>query len=147
MVDKRICTTCGEEFPATREFFYINKKAKYGLDSRCIKCKKLYSKMINASKHGREMTRKHSLKNKFGITLRGYGILRRLQNNKCAICGREETGMNTNGSLKRLSIDHNHKTGKIRELLCQTCNTMLRRDNPFILIKGAKYLKKYKRGK
>ncbi len=43
-----------------------------------------------------------------------------LQNNCCAICNKpaQET-------LKNLYVDHNHKNGKIRGLLCQNCNSGL----------------------
>lgn len=40
-----------------------------------------------------------------------------LQKQKCAICDRHE-----NEFKKRLCIDHNHKTGKVRALLCYYCN-------------------------
>ena len=40
------------------------------------------------------------------------------QNGTCAICGRPPRG-------KRLAVDHNHNTGKIRKLLCGPCNTAL----------------------
>lgn len=34
----KVCTVCGKEFPATREFFTANKLGRYGLHSRCLKC-------------------------------------------------------------------------------------------------------------
>jgi len=54
------------------------------------------------------------------------------QNFKCAICGEEETSVawnNKEGKVKKLAIDHDHKTGKIRALLCVRCNTFLGRVN------------------
>ena len=44
--------------------------------------------------------------------------------------------------IKRLAVDHCHKTGKIRGLLCSTCNLMIGNayDNPEILRSGANYL-------
>jgi hypothetical protein len=41
-----------------------------------------------------------------------------LQNNKCKICGKDFTKC-------RRVIDHDHKTGKVRGLLCGNCNTAL----------------------
>ena len=57
------------------------------------------------------------------------------QDNKCAICGNEET-------KRRMSVDHCHKTGKVRGLLCQLCNTSLGgfQDDVNRLKKAIKYL-------
>ena len=43
---------------------------------------------------------------------------------------------------KRLYIDHDHETGKVRGLLCLQCNTALGllKDNPKVLKKALKYL-------
>jgi hypothetical protein len=44
--------------------------------------------------------------------------------------------------LKELAIDHCHKTGKIRGLLCKNCNQGLGqfKDNIDLLLSAAKYL-------
>lgn len=42
------------------------------------------------------------------------------QNGKCAICGKDEKEF-----TKRLSVDHNHRTKKVRGLLCFRCNKFL----------------------
>jgi hypothetical protein len=41
-------------------------------------------------------------------------------NQSCAICKRHESGFK-----KRLSVDHNHKSGQVRGLLCYYCNKFL----------------------
>ena len=56
---------------------------------------------------------------KFGITQEEYEEMLDRQNGVCAICG----GVNANG--RRLSVDHNHDTDEIRDLLCGPCNTAL----------------------
>ena len=63
------------------------------------------------------------------------------QNNKCAICDKEET-RKLKGTLMRLCLDHNHVTGKIRALLCHDCNSGLGKfyDSPDLLTKAAIYL-------
>lgn len=59
------------------------------------------------------------------------------QNNKCAICERDGETLK-----KGLSVDHCHRTGKVRSLLCTHCNTGLGRyfDNPILLMKAARYI-------
>lgn len=58
------------------------------------------------------------------------------QQNRCAICGLEV----------KLYLDHCHKTGKNRGMLCNACNVMLgfSRDNTEILSKAIKYLENFK---
>lgn len=77
---------------------------------------------------------------KYGITLNQYNWLREQQNYCCAICGESEAKYE-----KKLVVDHDHETGKIRKLLCTNCNVgigMLK-DNPNILDSAAKYLREH----
>jgi hypothetical protein len=65
------------------------------------------------------------------------------QDNKCAICGMEETRKARNGEVKtRLCIDHDHDTNKVRALLCHDCNTGIGKfkDVPELVLKAADYL-------
>jgi hypothetical protein len=50
-----------------------------------------------------------------GLTIAQYDELLEAQGGVCAICGRPPKN-------RRLAVDHNHKTGKIRGLLCWVCN-------------------------
>ena len=61
--------------------------------------------------------RRYVLKKMYGISLEQYETMRIEQNYCCAICGKRED----NGKRK-LHVDHDHKTGKIRSLLCFKCN-------------------------
>ena len=65
--------------------------------------------------------------------------LARSQGNCCAICGAKPKG-------RRLAVDHDHKTGKVRGLLCMFCNTGLGkfRDDPKLLKKAIGYLESSK---
>lgn len=60
----------------------------------------------------------------YGITQEAYDALLAQQNGVCAICGNPETVI-IRGTLCPLSVDHDHDTGKIRGLLCSTCNAAL----------------------
>ena len=86
--------------------------------------------------------RNKGLRNRYGISSEGYKTLYEIQNGKCAICNIHQSKLN-----RRLDIDHDHKTNKIRELLCNSCNNMIKNENPFLLIKGAKYLNKHRNGR
>ena len=78
-----------------------------------------------------------SLKYKYKINQNDYDQFLKEQNNCCKICEID----NNFGLL--LSVDHNHKTGKVRGLLCQNCNLILgnSKDNIKILEKAIQYLK------
>jgi len=66
------------------------------------------------------------------------------QKGKCAIC-RNLQGKNK----RRMDIDHDHKTGKIRELLCNSCNKAIGyfKENTTVLESAIIYLKKHKNDK
>jgi len=46
------------------------------------------------------------------------------QKSVCYICKQPET-VRVNGKLRPLCVDHDHKTGAVRKLLCNACNTAL----------------------
>lgn len=58
----------------------------------------------------------------FGITKEKYNNMIVNQNNVCAICKNIETSKHKTGIVKSLSVDHCHKTNKVRGLLCSKCN-------------------------
>ena len=76
------------------------------------------------------------LRRKYGLTVEGYEDLLIQQDGCCAICQDPE-------SLARaMAVDHDHKTGQIRGLLCFDCNIVLgkMKDNPALLRRAAEYL-------
>ena len=85
-----------------------------------------------------------ALRDSFDLSLADYGNMLVTQAGKCAICDRSETHMR-NGKVKALAVDHDHKTGKIRALLCFDCNTGLGKfqDDQQVLLSAAEYLKKH----
>ncbi len=60
------------------------------------------------------------------------------QGGGCAICGTK-----TPGGRGRFVVDHDHKTGVVRGLLCNLCNPALGlfKDNPSLLESAIRYLK------
>lgn len=79
-----------------------------------------------------------SLQKLYGITAQRYRELLDQQGGCCAICKATAVG----GNGKRWHVDHCHKTGAIRGLLCQRCNMGLGyfRDDPALLAQAIKYL-------
>ena len=66
------------------------------------------------------------------------------QNGVCAICKKQSNKRSNNGkTIKALAVDHCHKTGKVRGLLCDKCNTSLGHfcDSIEILQSAINYLK------
>lgn len=79
------------------------------------------------------------LKRKFGISLEEYDEMLKSQFGSCAICDKI--------CEKSLAVDHDHKTGKNRGLLCFTCNSTLghfEKGNLPTKEDFEKYLSKYK---
>lgn len=65
------------------------------------------------------------------------------QGGRCAICKNVST---THEHWKFMPVDHDHKTGKVRGVLCQLCNAGLGKfkDNPAVILSAAIYLQKSK---
>ena len=95
----------------------------------------------------RQLHKGHQLKYKFGISMEEYELLLESQGGTCALCDglnniRKKGTYSGNPVAMALSVDHNHKTGKVRGLLCNGCNTCLGKfnDDPVLLRKAIKYL-------
>lgn len=72
-------------------------------------------------KNNPDMMWEKELKKHFKIGIKDYTAMLESQNGVCAICKQPERIL-IKGKLLRLSVDHCHKTGKIRGLLCSHCN-------------------------
>jgi hypothetical protein len=82
----------------------------------------------------------------YGLSKAEFDEKLRLQNGVCAICKKPEVKRNHHdGRINFLSVDHNHETGSVRGLLCDSCNVVLgrARDNPELLEEAARYLRTY----
>lgn len=85
------------------------------------------------------LKRKNShIKRKYGVTLEEYDLMLNKQGSRCLICNRHQTEVKI-----PFGVDHDHKTGRIRGLLCNKCNQGLGlfNDDINILLKAIKYLK------
>lgn len=66
-----------------------------------------------------EIRRKNVLKCRYGLITEAYDEILKLQYGVCRICCKKNVIKN------RLIVDHNHKTGRLRGLLCVKCNSGL----------------------
>jgi len=144
---KNLCRRCHARYVRNGHTDYIRPVKGAKLCSKCGRhpvhakdmCKGCYSSALR--KENPERYLEYDLQIHSGISLEEYyGMLER-QNGGCAICGRKET-IKKNGKPMRLSIDHDHETGRIRGLLCSGCNKGIGhlQDSPDILTKAIDYL-------
>ncbi len=82
--------------------------------------------------------RKHNMKSRYGITIDDYNRMFKEQEGRCKICGAHQSEFST-----RLHVDHNHETGKVRGLLCNSCNMGIGnfKDNIDLLLDVIEYLR------
>lgn len=138
----KICQTCLEEKPFSA--FHKDRHRKDGLCPQCKSCRAKYKKenpenkatvLARASRpenrakrktYSRERYRRQEIKSHYknlkfqktyGITLHDYETIKRKQKHRCAICLRHEKEL-----TQALHVDHCHETGKVRGLLCGSCN-------------------------
>lgn len=139
------CSTCGRHLPA--DHFYRNTYGSNGLQSCCKECQR--GKAKNWRSHNKERvkatskahyeanktrSRNKTLLRDTGFGIETYNTLYSEQGGRCAICGKAQA--------KSLDMDHDHKSGKVRGLLCNNCNRGLGlfKDSPEVLRNAAKYL-------
>lgn len=164
----KICNVCRLATPLN--LFSKRSASKDGFSHRCKKCELLYKsewriknreKYLNSCRNYRAKNKvKHNiyarnwarnnstsrrayyLKRSYGISSNEYEVIFKNQNGKCAICERVESSKSVLGNLKRFHVDHCHKSGKIRSLLCSNCNRALGyiKENPKIAEKMKFYI-------
>lgn len=113
------CRKCGERKPFTLEFFAPRGDNHAGLKTICRAC---MSEHIGL----------HQATIKYGLTRAQHAMLKA---RPCVLCG----------STKHLRIDHCHKSGRVRNTLCNHCNAGLGffRDRPDLLRLAAQYVEHY----
>lgn len=125
----KICSKCHIE--KDNSSFSKEKRAKSGLRSECKSCKaksdnKWYKLNPNKAKEWASANPEKKvnihLKYRYNISLELYNKMLADQNNLCKVCNKLETAITSGGIIRRLAVDHDHNTGKIRGLLCGKCN-------------------------
>jgi hypothetical protein len=119
-----VCKSCGLE--KVRDEFPGLHYGKY----RCRDC-------LAVDNHKQQVRRQ-------GRTVKEYEALLEKQNGQCAICGVREGHRSCRGRECRLAIDHDHRTGAVRGLLCNNCNRGLGRfkDSADLLKAALRYLQR-----
>lgn len=149
----RRCARCKKLVPFAQ--MVKNRSTSSGFGAYCKPCACIIQAEYKASKGwvkraGRtyeqelRIKARNRLANHLGLSHAEVEELqRRAATEACELCGRYET----KSRWKKLFIDHDHQTKKVRGLLCMECNTGLGKfkDSPELLRKAANYLEK--RGK
>lgn len=132
-LETKICSKCNKRKYLSD--FHKDKYAKDGLAFQCKDCKSNHYQNVTKG----EVQRRYTLKHKFNITIKDYDEMFEKQDGVCYICGEPEIS-------RRLSIDHNHTTGKVRKLLCVRCNTLVGHfeNRNWLVDKILNYLKEHK---
>jgi Recombination endonuclease VII len=126
----KVCSKCKRSLSA--ENFGIRTGTKL-LRSVCRECERI----VGRKAYNYDKVRAYALKKYYGLTIDQYNLLREKQNYRCDICLVHESETQ-NG----LHVDHDHKTGRVRGLLCHLCNTMLGKiENKDLLERVNAYLK------
>lgn len=161
-VSSKTCARCREVLPASD--FYANSRSSTGLSSWCRPCGRRIRAESNAriraadpeawalrrrgyvasykKRHPErtaESDRRRLLLRKYGITPEEYAARLREQGGGCAICATAPVGG------RALDVDHDHDSGRTRELLCSACNLAIGhlRDRPDLALAAASYLMKW----
>ena len=145
---KKFCYKCLQYLPL--KLFSPSKRGAHGLQSRCKICRNKTSVIYNSlnkdkikkkyneniefirkrdvgrnntiTKNGLTSARERTIKTRYKITAEEYLQMIEDQDNKCAICRKEETAKSRYGGIRALNIDHHHESGRVRGLLCTRCN-------------------------
>lgn len=128
------CPKCGQE--KSLDEFLKDKHTRYGISIYCRECHRNKAKARYYKNP--DYYKEACLQKDFGISLKQYRQMEERQDGRCDICGKKR------GS-RCLAVDHDHKTGKNRGLLCDRCNLGLGwfRDSVPLLEYAIQYLKKH----
>lgn len=122
------CSRCRHWKSASH--FNRNRSGLYGRHNMCRPCH-----VANNRKYRRSYRYGEHFQRLYGITEVDYQAISARQGGLCAICGRPD-------SERRLCVDHDHETGRVRGLLCKHCNMAIGQmgDSSESLRRAAEYL-------
>lgn len=138
------CSGCGETRPP--EDFWKGS-GKGGRTAKCKFCLRKeqpwdpakWTRMTPEAREARNDRKKEShVRQRYGVTLEWFNEKLAQQNGKCALCDEPPTH-------NRLHIDHDHRTGALRDLLCNRCNLGIGqfKDDPALLRRAADYVERH----
>lgn len=120
----KTCTGCKETKPATQQFWTPNQGGRGGWRSQCKICTnakgRVRQKVWGKKWHHRR--RDGWLQRNYGITSSDYERMLKAQGGTCGLCKSPDP---KRAGQNYFSVDHCHKTGKVRGLLCTNCNTLI----------------------
>lgn len=145
-IKNKKCNMCREVL-SVEKFYKLTFIKKDGTKSKtiawcCKDCNKKRGEKWRKEnpRKVKAIDRKKYLKDEFNMTSAEYDNLLSSQNYCCKICG-----VHKDNVKNHLSVDHCHKTGKIRGLLCIKCNSGIGffNEDKGIINKAIKYLEEY----
>lgn len=143
----KICSCCKEEVALT-SFSFRKDSGKYRNDCNPCRSKKYMEKYKDdpsVRKKSRLNSRNYSIK-RYGISVEDFHKMMEVQEGKCLICSFEFcVSAEMSDLFKVACIDHCHDSGKVRGLLCRSCNSGLGqfKDSAALLEEAAKYLRNH----
>ena len=121
LLQERKCRICKKNLNLLDNYYRSRKDATLA-SSYSYECKTCTVQRVKERDRTHpHIKREQHLKRRYGISLQEYTDMIESQGNCCATCGATEPG----GRWKSFAVDHDHKTGKVRGLLCKSCNIAL----------------------
>jgi hypothetical protein len=135
-----LCKTCCQEKPGSS--FGRSLSTATGINHECKSCN--LERVTKWQKNNPTLVRNSRLKSVYGISIDDFDTMLLSQKGGCAICGRTSSS-----NVKRLGVDHDHKTLRVRGVLCDYCNSGLGLffDNRETIVNAIRYLSKWEEPK